>query len=126
MPLVKISPKVIVRTAGLLKVKGGNHRASHLGWRRSANPDITVFHYPIRSYDQFKRNVVNRVGLLDRPGVRMGPHYRRWVRLYNEGRLEEEFERMVLSPVQLELLEAISVVRRNEHMTGLLAACMPK
>ncbi len=26
----------------------------------------------------------------------MGPHYRRWVKLYNENRLEEEFYKNIL------------------------------
>jgi len=99
MLLVKISPKTIVNPHGLIRLKGGNHWAKH-GWRwinaRNCN-DITVYHYPIRSYAKFEANIKNRKRLLSRTNARMGDHYRRWVRLLEEGKLEEEFQRFVLS-----------------------------
>jgi hypothetical protein len=43
MQLVKISPKVIVKPKGLIKIKGGNHRAKHWKlWDKSSNNRITV------------------------------------------------------------------------------------
>ncbi|MDR9498558.1 MAG: glycosyltransferase family 2 protein [Hydrogenovibrio sp.] len=111
MLLVPISPKVIVNPAGLIKLSGGNHRAKHWGKPFSArtSEDLTVFHYPIRSFEQFKANVEHRAELLKLKNVRMGDHYRRWVRLYQAGRLEQEFERIVLTQTQLEVLEDVGV-----------------
>lgn len=103
MLLVPISPKVIVNPKGLIKLSGGNHRAKHIGKAFTARNEtgIHVYHYPIRSYAQFEANIKQREVLLKLPNARMGDHYRRWVRLYQEGRLEEEFQRFVLNREQL-------------------------
>ena len=103
MLLVPISPKVIVNPKGLIKLSGGNHRAKHIGKAFSARnePGIHVYHYPIRSYEQFEANIKHRAELLKLPNAKMGDHYRRWVRLYEQGELPKEFERFVLTQEQL-------------------------
>jgi len=103
MLLVPISPKVIVNPKGLIKLSGGNHRAKHIGKAFTARNEsgIHVYHYPIRSYTQFEANIKHRAELLKLPNAKMGDHYRRWVRLYQEGKLQEEFNRFVLSNEQL-------------------------
>lgn len=122
MQLVKISPKVIVRTTGLIKIKGGNHRARHWKfWSTTKNPNITVNHYPIRSYKQFLANVENRSHLLDKPNVKMGPHYRRWVKQLNRDALESEFQRMLITNEQLPTLEQIGIVKKETIIPNLLA-----
>ncbi|GAB6070834.1 hypothetical protein JCM30760_19310 [Thiomicrorhabdus hydrogeniphila] len=103
MLLVPISPKVIVNPKGLIKLSGGNHRAKHIGKVFTARNEtsIHVYHYPIRSFDQFEANIKHRAELLKLPNAKMGDHYRRWVRLYQEGSLKEEFNRFILSNEQL-------------------------
>ena len=103
MLLVPISPKVIVNPKGLIKLSGGNHRAKHVGKLFSARSEtgIHVYHYPIRSYAQFEANIKHRAELLKIPNAKMGDHYRRWVRIYREGGLQEEFKRFVLTNEQL-------------------------
>lgn len=97
--LSNINGKVIVNNRGLIRVKGGNHRAWHtwgfLNQKQAA--DITVYHYPIRSRENFTSHIKNRAALLKAGVTKMGYHYRRWVRLYNEGKLDEELERLALS-----------------------------
>ncbi|MCK4442269.1 MAG: hypothetical protein KAU90_09700, partial [Sulfurovaceae bacterium] len=105
--LTKIAPKTIINPHGLIYLRGGNHKALHIGNMRDyllsgydkikRFKPIEVFHYPIRSYAQFERNIINRKRLLESSKkVSMGPHYRRWVKLYNEGRLLEEFENSIV------------------------------
>jgi len=105
--LTKIAPKTIINPHGLIYLRGGNHKALHIAnmrdYLRSGYDkikqfkDIEVFHYPIRSYTQFEKNIKNRKRLLESSKkVSMGPHYRRWVKLYNEGKLLEEFEHSIL------------------------------
>lgn len=96
--LGKIHGKVIVRSLGLLRVKGGNHRAWHAwGWLNQRHePDITVYHYPIRSKEHFLANISHRARLLDSGISRMGNHYRRWADMYNTGCLEAELRRLVV------------------------------
>ncbi len=112
IPLSKISPKVIVNPAGLLKIKGGNHRAKHVyAWRDRECDDIQVHHYPIRSFSQFARNIENRKQLLDtNPQTRMGVHYKRWVELLRDNQLEQEFDRMSLSLTDIKVLERLGVI----------------
>lgn len=111
MLLIKISPKTIINPHGLIRLKGGNHWAKH-GWRWiNARDDagITVYHYPIRSWERFEANILNRKRLLETTGARMGDHYRRWVRLLDEGKLDEEFRRFVLFPADLETTDRLGI-----------------
>ena len=105
--LTKIAPKTIVNPHGLIYLRGGNHKALHIAnirdYLRSGYDkikrfkDIEVFHYPIRSYAQFEKNIKNRKRLLEsKKRINMGPHYRRWVELYNKGELEDEFYRSIV------------------------------
>ncbi|SIN76111.1 Glycosyl transferase family 2 [Sulfurivirga caldicuralii] len=112
MLLVPISPKVIVNPNGLIKISGGNHRAKHWdNWRTARTTEaIRVYHYPIRSYEQFEANIRHRQQLLKNTNARMGDHYRRWVGLYEQGRLREEFERIVISAAHLNVLSRYKVV----------------
>ena len=105
--LTKIAPKTIINPHGLIYLRGGNHKALHIanirdylhsGYDKIKRfRDIEVFHYPIRSYAQFEKNIKNRKRLLEsRKKISMGPHYRRWVELYNMGELEDEFYRSIV------------------------------
>ncbi|MDF1763499.1 MAG: glycosyltransferase family 2 protein [Oleibacter sp.] len=116
MLLVKISPKTIVNPHGLIKMKGGNHRAKH-GWRlinAREESGITVYHYPIRNFEQFEANIINRQRLLRDTNSRMGDHYRRWVKIYEQGLLEQEFEKFILSKSDTKTLLKIGVLE-NAH-----------
>jgi len=116
MLLVKISPKTIVNPHGLIRMKGGNHRAKH-GWRlinARNETGISVHHYPIRNYKQFERNIQNRKRLLETTNAKMGDHYRRWVKILNEGRLEEEFERFILSQPEIDTLLKLGILETHK------------
>ena len=123
MLLVPISPKVIVNPNGLIKISGGNHRAKHWDkWRTGRKTDaLRVYHYPIRNYAQFEANIRHRQQLLKLPNVRMGDHYRRWVKLYEQGRLWEEFERIVLDETARQVLAERAVIVRDTRPAELFA-----
>ncbi len=126
--LGKIGPKTIVNPHGLLSLRGGNHKALHIGrisdTLRSGYDKIKrfetieVFHYPIRSYEQFERNIKNRKKLLEgSKKVSMGPHYRRWVKIYNEGKLAQEFENNILFSISsIKVLEKYDIVKKDESI----------
>lgn len=45
----------------------------------------------------------------------MGPHYRRWVKLYNEGKLQKEFENnIVFSQSEIDVLSKYDIVKYDE------------
>jgi len=113
IPLAKISPKVMVNPHGLFRIKGGNHRAKHVMrlFNQRNSDEVVVHHFPIRSYEQFERNVRNRQPLLAK-GARMGDHYRRWVRQFEQGKLEEEFSRFVMTDKDVEVLTRFGVIEK--------------
>ena len=122
--LSKIGPKVITDPKGLLIIRGGNHKALHIRnlwdyWRHYDKikrfSDIEVFHYVIRSYAQFEKHIINRKRLLeDKKHIRMGPHYRRWVKLYNEGKLKQEFEeRIVFKMDDVKVFEKYGIMQQT-------------
>lgn len=117
IPLAKISPKVIVNPHGLFRIKGGNHRARHVMRliNQRDSDEVVVHHYPIRSYAQFERNVRNRQPLLQK-GARMGDHYRRWVRQLEQGNLEEEFSRFVMTEKDAEVLMRFGIVEKTTEV----------
>jgi len=127
--LTKLSPKVIIKPLGLIKIKGGNHRALHifnfidffLHYDKIKKYEkIKVFHYPIRSFVQFKKNIENRKKLLQY-NASMGPHYRRWVKLLEEGKLEEEFfNNLVFKKEEIKVLEKFNIVTKDERMKNCL------
>lgn len=121
MLLIKISPKTIVNPHGLIKVKGGNHRAKH-GWRlinQRNESKITVYHYPIRSYAQFEANIQNRKRLLQTTNARMGDHYRRWVKLLDEDLLKDEFAKIVLTSEDAIVTTKLGITQRTQPLEGL-------
>jgi len=126
--LTKISPKVIIKPKGLLWIRGGNHKALHLldfrDYFRHYDKikrfeKIRVFHYPIRSYEQFKKNIENRKKLLEK-GAKMGPHYKRWVKLLSVGKLEEEFyNNLVFKQNEIDVLKKYGILTNEKAMNVL-------
>ena len=124
--LAKIAPKVITNPHGLLWIRGGNHKALHIGNLRDyfkhydkikRMEGICVYHYPIRSYAQFEKNIRNRKMLLEsRRHIRMGAHYRRWVRLLNEGRLFEEYrDRLLFNKTAIDVFKKYGVMVEDDY-----------
>lgn len=124
----KIGPKTIINPYGLVYLRGGNHKALHIGnlrdyfrsgYDRIKRFDaIEVFHFSIRNYAQFEKNILNRKRLLESgKKVSMGPHYRRWIRLYNAGRLREEFEKnIVFGPESIRVLSKYDIVSDDKEI----------
>jgi len=125
MILTKISPKVIIRPKGLIWIRGGNHKALHLGNIKDYFKhydkikrfnDVEVFHFPIRSFEQFKRNIENRKILLQKK-AKMGPHYRRWVKLLDEGKLEEEYyNNIVFNQNEIDVFKKYGILKKVEKL----------
>ena len=116
--LARISPKVIVNPHGLIRIKGGNHRAKHL-WKflnARSEPNITVYHYPIRGYYQFEANIRNRQTLLNTTNAGMGSHYKRWVSILEEGKLLEEYESMILTEEDIKSTQRLGITILNQDI----------
>lgn len=126
--LGKIHGKVMVNLHGFMRVKGGNHRAWHWwSWLNQRTSDSAlVYHYGIGSKAHFINHIENRQKLLAQGVTKMGDHYRRWVRMLNDGVIDEEWQRLVLDEASIEVLQKYGVIVRDERardvITGILAA----
>jgi hypothetical protein len=86
--------KVLCRARGLLGVHQGNHGASYQESTVEESAAISIYHYPVRGFDQFVRKI-------DRGGASyarnaslpptMGWHWRRWYRMISEGHPERAY-----------------------------------
>jgi hypothetical protein len=111
--LGKIGRKVIINPHGYIKTNSGNHSAEHIAfWKKQEFRDIHIYHYPIRSYKQFENTIANRAKLL-KIGAKMGVHYKKWAKLYEEGKLREEFEKMVFNNEKLKCLQDINIIKKD-------------
>lgn len=123
--LSKIHGKVMVNLQGFLRAKGGNHRAWHL-WSKLnyAESDVVeVFHYAIGNRHHFETHVENRKPLL-KIGARMGNHYRRWVKMSEENRLDEEWNRLVLDDEAIRVLTKYGVVVKDDRARDAIKAVL--
>jgi len=117
--LGKIGRKTIINPHGYIKTNSGNHSAEHIAfWKKMHFDKIKIYHYPIRSYSQFEKNVANRAKLL-KLNAKMGPHYKKWAKLYEEGKLIKEWEKLVLNQEKIKCLLDINVLKKDTTMKDL-------
>lgn len=124
--LSKIHGKVMVNTNGLIRVKGGNHRAWHW-WGKINQQDSQntyVYHYPIRNFNTFLEHIKRRKLLLENGVSKMGNHYRRWVKMYNEGTLEKEFERLLITPEDKRTLLKYGIIEHDDTAKTQIASIL--
>lgn len=87
--------KVAHRTAGYVQINMGNHKAFLIP-RRTVSTDITVYHFGTRLLPQFLAKMNNGGRELEKHRSRHGGrHWRYFYALQQEGRLEQEYDRVV-------------------------------
>lgn len=97
--------KVIHRTAGYLQISMGNHKVKMLPMR-SKDSDIRVYHYNIRGKRQFMEKMINGGKQLEsHKGKHGGRHWRYFYALYKEGKLEQEYARVIGANSYQQLLQ---------------------
>lgn len=97
--------KVIHRTDGYLQISMGNHKVKMFP-QCPKKSDIRIYHYNIRGRKQFIEKMVNGGKQLEQhKGRHGGRHWRYFYKLYKEGKLDEEYERVVGTPIVKELKE---------------------
>ncbi len=111
--------KVMCNLGGLQRVGMGNHVVVHSTTRIHKCKTVSIYHYPVRSYDQFRKKVVN-YGASLQTNRRHQPstswHHRRWYALYERGELEQEYHNLILQDEQTRSLEREGVLTRDETM----------
>lgn len=104
---IRHPPKTIVRTAAFMEYGPGTHEVK-TAWGRTAEvPELRFLHFPIRGFDKFQKKIKNVTAFFEENThfeAGWGWHWRRWIRLNQEGRLREEYENQFVSPVRAEEL----------------------
>ena len=109
--------KVIHRTDGYLQISMGNHKVKMLP-QCSKESSIRVYHYNIRGRKQFVEKMINGGKQLEQhKGRHGGRHWRYFYRLYKEGRLNEEYDRVIGSAV-LDRLEQEHYIYEDVTIIG--------
>jgi hypothetical protein len=97
--------KVLYRARGLEAAHPGNHWASYDTGARGASGSVEVYHYPVRSFDQFSRKVRNagsgHLRNTTAPPL-AGWHHRRWYRMLLAGDGEVAFREALPSGQRLD------------------------
>jgi FkbM family methyltransferase len=98
-----VGDKVICRPQGLHSINHGNHSAEHSLPSAGRMAGMHILHFPIRSYEQFIQKVKDHGSAYaanKEIPQDISWHLKRWYKLYQQGLLDEEFKRLVLSPEQ--------------------------
>ena len=99
----------------------GNHKVKMLP-QREAKSGIVVYHYNVRSRREFVEKMVNGGKQLEQhKGRHGGRHWRYFYRLYKEGQLEAEYDRVIGSAIRRRV-EAEGFICHGSPMPALLAA----
>ncbi len=111
--LIRTLPgKVISRLDGLGSIDMGNHGAQH-EHERIDSQQISIAHYPVRSYEQFERKVINYGKSLaknTRFAKNISRHLRFWYEQYLQDQLYHEYLKFVLTEQRLVQLQQQGIV----------------
>ena len=110
--------KVMVRPVRIRELTDGMHDAVATGdepLRRTNPTDMIICHLPFTTRERFRRKVANARKVVaahdEYLGEHLAWHWRRWVDLAKEGRIDEEFDRQRLRLEALPELRASGAVR---------------
>lgn len=111
--------KLVVRAERVGKLTAGGHGMTGEDGARLASPpgnDLMVVHVPFLSFQRFRRKVEHAKTIIDKaPDFFHGAtgwHWKRWVGILADGRLEDEYHRQFLSPETLADARAAGAVCR--------------
>ena len=95
--------KIIHRPDPSIVITQGNHDAytegfSNYQYKQARGNNIFIDHYPIRSYKHFERKVINGGSSYEISHIpeHIGHHWRRWYKIWKQGKLKEEYEKNLL------------------------------
>lgn len=124
----QLGPKVVCPAAGLKAVAMGNHHADYEVPQTIEDlTDLTIYHYPLRSFAQFERKVVDGTQALER-NPNLSPqtvwHWRQWFAEYKAGRLRESYERMSRSPEERARLKLSGAIVTDTTVSDICSLAM--
>jgi glycosyltransferase involved in cell wall biosynthesis len=110
-------PKVMVRPDRIRALTEGMHDAvavADVSLRRTKPGDLLIAHLPFTTAARFERKLANARKLIaahEYLGEHFAWHWRHWLALAEEGRIDEEFERQRLSAEAIAEFRAAGAIR---------------
>lgn len=122
----RVNPKAIVQPAFVTEVLAGDHDVAMSTPKvLPQDPGFALLHVPIRGYEEFERKIRNaKADLAAAPELppSYAWHWRRWIRLLDEGTLEREYVEQFIAPQDLDPLLRAGVVVEDRSLADFLAA----
>jgi hypothetical protein len=104
---IRHPPKTIVRASALVEYGPGAHHVATARGKTEQLPELRFLHYPIRGFDKFQSKIASVTTFFETNTdleYWFGWHWRRWIRLNEEGRLREDYENQFVTPARAEEL----------------------
>lgn len=111
--------KVIHKTHGFVRISDGNHDAKMRFRKKIHSADIRLYHYHIRSYLGWEQKVARWADSIFLLPDGQGEHMKHMVRLYQAGKLKDEFEQKYGSQMR-EYLQKHGVVSNDPSVKNFL------
>ncbi len=121
-----VMDKVLTRVQGLKSVGYGNHGAEHQLAQVGCD-NITILHFPVRTFAQFKRKVVNYGESLaknQRLPAASSLHLRYWYDRHLAGKLHEDYAQITFSDERLRQLLADHSVQIDSRINAYFTASL--
>lgn len=114
--------KVAHRTDGYLQISMGNHKVAMFPSRKREGL-ITIYHYNVRTKAAFIEKMVKGGRTIEQRKSRHGGrHWRHFYQLYKEGRLEEEYDR-IIGRTQYDRLISEGFICKDNPLPALFQDC---
>jgi len=118
---VRHPPKTIVMAPAFVEYGPGNHNVVTAWGRAEQLPGLYILHYQIRGFDRFQTKIANTAAFFEENkhfDPWWGWHWRRWIRLKQEGRLREEYESQFVLPSRGDDLVRDGICTRDETISN--------
>lgn len=102
--------KVIHKTKGFREIAMGNHNISMRNSIKVQSADINLYHYHIKGYEGYKAKVLNWINTGKNMPEGMGTHIKALIKLYENGKLRENYVSIYNKEVRNFLIEQGVVV----------------
>jgi len=122
--LKRIQGKVMFKAADFKRVLDGNHKVESSPSRKGRSTNVVIYHYPVRSLQQFTRKVVaggRAIAGLPDAAPDLHYHWRRWYAKYEAKQLDREWRRLRLGGGRLAALRLLGVVERDRTIADAFA-----
>ncbi|HEY6392386.1 MAG TPA: glycosyltransferase family 2 protein [Bryobacteraceae bacterium] len=124
---VRHPPKTITRASAFAGYGPGMHSVATSWGNTREFPELRFLHYPIRAFDKLEAKVTAGIAFFEK-NTHLEPwwswHWRRWIRLYREGRLREDYESQFLSPAQAQELVRDGICTVDETIANWIESKM--